>query len=163
MKYKIDKSLIEEEMKYQISLLQSYIKYHIKDIHFSPIYPIALSIKNSMRGIYYIVHIPTNNVMYIGQGKINERRIQHKRIFDNGGEKITYVSGKGMVSTVDSPAGRKMRDYDRNLDNWGICYVDMDVQSLKPIEDRLINIYNPPFNRVSIPKIRTIRANNPFW
>jgi hypothetical protein len=163
MKFKIDKSLLMEELQYQLQLLKTYI-HTVTDIPFSPIQPITHTVKSNIRGIYYIVHIPTNKIMYIGQGKINERRIQHKRIFNNGGEKLTYVSKKGMASIVDSPASRKMQNHDTNLTHWGICWIHMGIGYLKPIEDRLIDIYNPPFNRTCNLKPKSLSAQiNPFW
>ena len=164
MKFKIDKNWLRDEMQYQLDLLSTYIKYMNEDIHFTPIRPISLNVDNSIRGIYYLVHIPTNSVMYIGQGNINERITQHRRVFLNGGIKLTYVSNKGMASVVDSPAGRKMHGYNPNIDNWGVCWVQLDIEYLKLIESKLISMYNPPFNKKVLPKQKLkVNPTNKFW
>ena len=72
-------------------------------------------------GVYRIIYKPTGMTMYIGQGWVFVRRSKHKRVFLNSGKAIIHPSG----SVTDSPAGRKMFEYDTDIDNWlfQFCFI----------------------------------------
>ena len=64
-------------------------------------------------GVYCIVYKIDEEVKYIGQGVMSQRRSQHKRVFLNGGKPVLMAN-----SSLDSDVARKMYDYDSNIDNW---------------------------------------------
>ena len=69
-------------------------------------------------GVYGLIYEPTEEIMYIGQGIINDRKSTHKLIFKNKGKVIEHPGG----TRTDSPAGRKLFDYDPDIDNWLFQY-----------------------------------------
>lgn len=97
-------------------------------------------------GVYKIIHIPTGNVMYIGQGNVLRRRSIHNVIFNNNGQPVVYKDANGNVtSSADSPAGRKMFAHDPNINNWEfhVCTAPKHISQL--LEEQLQNLYQPPF------------------
>ena len=64
-------------------------------------------------GVYCIVYKPDEDIKYVGQGKVAQRRSQHKRIFLNKGQPILMAN-----SSLDSDVARKMYEHDSNIDNW---------------------------------------------
>lgn len=70
-------------------------------------------------GIYVKVHKPTDTSVYVGQGNPMNRRATHKSIFKNNGDTLVYTNEEGKVtSSVDSPAARKMYNFDPDISNW---------------------------------------------
>lgn len=97
-------------------------------------------------GVYKIIHTPTGNVMYIGQGNILQRRSSHMLVFKNNGETVVYKDANGNItSSKDSPAGRKMFAFDSNVKNWEfhVCTAPKHIAQL--LEEELQSLYQPPF------------------
>ncbi len=100
----------------------------------------------SKTGVYKIIHTPTGNVMYIGQGNVLRRRATHNAIFKNNGETVVYKDADGNVtSSTDSPAGRKMFAFDSNLENWEFHVCTAPKQVAQQLEEQLHQLYTPEF------------------
>jgi hypothetical protein len=160
----VNTNIIKEVLYYQKSLIENQIDELDSIFYgFSPIIGLSGYIPKDIRGVYKLIYLPDDRIMYIGEGNIKQRIVQHKRIFNNSGNKKIYTSKKGGVQTqVDSAAGRRMWEYDDNLSNWGVSYLKLDLPSLKEVEDTLILKYNPEFNRIIRDKKKVV-VNNPFW
>jgi len=97
-------------------------------------------------GVYKIIHMPTGQVMYIGQGVVAQRRNIHNRVFNNNGETVVYKDVRGNVtSSVDSPAGRKMFAFDSNIKNWEFHACIAPKHVAQQIEEKLQSLYQPVF------------------
>ena len=80
----------------------------------------------------------------VGAGSRNKPLGIYKIIFRNKGEPI--VRGPGQANT-DSPAGRKMYNFDDDIDNWLFSFCKIDNKALcQKYEDCLIKNEDPEFN-----------------
>ena len=136
-------ALIEEK----IELENTFLNFTPKWFEPNPIEDPAVgagSRKSKNLGIYKIIYGPTDEVMYIGQGIISGRKSKHIMVFRNKGEPI--VRGPGKANT-DSPAARKMYNFDDNIDNWLFSFCIVDNKALcQRYEDCLIKNEDPEFN-----------------
>lgn len=155
----IDTTIIKESIQYELELLTDQLK-EVDSMRygFSPVMGITSTIPKDIRGVYTIIYLPDNKVVYVGEGTIRDRVRQHKRIFKNMGKPEEFKFTK-----VDSAVGRKMWDNDPNLYNWGVSYIKLNLLSLKRIENKLIIKYNSEFNRKTKEMKEDIIVNNPFW
>ena len=117
-----------------------------------------------MEGLYFVIHSkdtfwfkdnfyvtgkfkPDAQVMYIGQGCIGQRRSKHKSVFNNNGKPKTYsTGGTGTTSSFDSPAGRKMWQYDDNRQNWFFAWIECPKIWSPRLEELYCYELNPLFN-----------------
>jgi len=68
-------------------------------------------------GAYVIWH--KQKAMYVGEGVIAQRIRRHRDVFNNSGKSISH--GKSISS---SPVGRKMYEYDPNIENWEVSFCE---------------------------------------
>jgi len=113
-------------------------------------------------GVYFIIHCNKDvdffeeqhifkykenvKIMYIGQGQITGRKSIHLRIYKNKGKPCVWENGDKITSSVDSVAGRKMYEYDSNIDNWYFSYITTGKDWSPIIENYFINELKPEFN-----------------
>ena len=102
-------------------------------------------------GMYIIRHIPSKNkVMYIGEGKVWERKVRHTWTFtgliESGSMEQLKLDRPGSKSGL-SECAEKMFNKDKKLKNWSFqaCIVDSKALS-KRMEMVWKAKYNPPFN-----------------
>lgn len=114
-------------------------------VAFHPQTPISKSISSKPTGVYVISH-RVYGIKYIGSGNIEERRVQHTRIFKNDGNPKLYVSPKGNTSKVSSGCGWKMHELDPDLSNWMIQWAPFNSEIMEAVEMEMIKEYNPSFN-----------------
>lgn len=100
---------------------------------------------SSAIGCYKIIHIPTNEVMDIGQGNIGARKSRHKTCFLNEGKPIIHENGTMSHTT----AGLNMWKFDNDIENWAFSWCDLGSKHLaEEYETQLIEEYQPQFNSV---------------
>ena len=85
-------------------------------------------------GVYCIIHLPTGEIMYVGNGYVWKRKGKHTDTFLK-------------LSTANTSCGKKMYKFDREIKNWGFKFCVLDDKELaKDYEDALRDHINPPFN-----------------
>jgi hypothetical protein len=103
-------------------------------------------------GIYRIRHKPSNKIVYIGEGRINNRITKAYGVWKNGGE-----------ARSDSPCrhGDKMYAMDSKLNNWQFSYyaIDLDCRESEKglseeLEILLVERDTPAFNNKSMTGVR---------
>lgn len=127
---------------------------------------IVLPLRNTKAagiGVYFIIHCnnatvnmndeqniftddPNVKIMYIGQGKITGRKFNHLQIFKNNGKPCIWETNNKITSSVDSVAGRKMYEYDSNINNWYFSYITTGKEWSPIMENYFINELKPQFN-----------------
>lgn len=110
---------------------------------------------NQAVGTYCIKYKPTDEVMYVGHGNINQRLDRHYKVFMNGGEAVVNNGGTSDGSAV---AG-KMFKHDPNFDNWLFTWCHFGFRNKGDeerligkamggeYEERLVQSLRPPFNK----------------
>ena len=97
-------------------------------------------------GVYKIIH-KEYGVMYIGQGRIANRKCRHTQVFKNKGKDL--ISKNGHVSP--SAAGKKMYKFDKKLKNWLFSYIVLNNKKVATeYETQLTEIEEPEFNNLSM-------------
>tara|TARA_Y100000758_G_C15883805_1_gene361408 strand:- start:108 stop:599 length:492 start_codon:yes stop_codon:yes gene_type:complete len=96
-------------------------------------------------GVYFIIYLPTGEIMYVGNGYVWKRKGQHTdtclRLSSNKEHKFSPRSRSR------SNCGQKMYDFDKNIKNWGFQFCVLEDKELaKDYEDSLRDHINPPFN-----------------
>lgn len=85
----------------------------------------------SRYGAYMVKHIKDtefNNIAYVGNGVISQRRNRIKNVFRNGGKAVVSKNG----SSSDCRVASKMFQADSNLDNWLYYYIKVPKIDLNP-------------------------------
>jgi hypothetical protein len=100
--------------------------------------------KGSTLGVYSIVHEPTNELVYIGQGNVSTRKARHIQVFKNKGKGIIHKGG----SYSGSQVAEKMYKFDSNIDNWLFSFTIIGEKNIIiAYEYELVKIYEPKFNK----------------
>ena len=102
-------------------------------------------------GMYLVRHIPSGNkIMYIGEGKIWDRKVRHawtfNEIIKSGSMEQLKLDRPGSKSGL-SECAEKMFNKDKKLKNWSFqaCVVD-NKALVKRMEMVWKAKYDPPFN-----------------
>jgi len=94
-------------------------------------------------GVYRLIHEPTGETTYIGNGVIADRLGRHRLVFNNKGRDVKNPGG----TTNGSAAGQHMYKYDTYSKNWFFSWCDIGNKSLaEQYEDLLIKLERPIFN-----------------
>jgi len=102
-----------------------------------PNHPISKAI-----GVYRIIYKPTMVVMYIGCGRIVNRKTRHRDVHGNGGKPILHLN-----SSSSSQAGIHMYKHDKDINNWLFQWCDVGSVGLSEIyELKLQQEEKPQFN-----------------
>jgi hypothetical protein len=98
-------------------------------------------------GVYRFIYGPTERIMYVGEGRIKQRKNTHVKVYRNHGKSCT---DRRLLWRTDSIAAGKMYEYDPDISNWYFSWVETGCKRLAEwLEDKEIKRLKPEFNDLS--------------
>ena len=97
-----------------------------------PIESLPKPTKNTV-GVYVIKHVPSDTVVYVGRGNVQQRITRVKFIHKHKGEKKSGSAHDG---------ARKMYFHDPDLSNYEYTYMSFGEKNGDPVKNMLLEMYS---------------------